>query len=105
MKHDHNLYHKAAVERGKQFLVTYHKPTLEVIHLIDKQRKAQVEENRERLRPIIKTVLLCGRQNIPLRGHIDDGKLYSNEEETNIVGNGGKLQVFVTLQSRLEPKN
>lgn len=29
----------------------------------------QVAENREKLYPIFKTVLLCGRQNFALRGH------------------------------------
>lgn len=102
VKHDNNLYHKAAVERGKQFLVTYHKPALEVINQIDKQRQAQVEENRERLRPIIKTIMLCGRQNIPLRGHRDDGKLYSKEEEPNIVSNEGNCY---SSEWRLETKS
>jgi hypothetical protein len=34
-------------------------------------------ENRERLIPIIDCVILCGRQEIALRGHKDYGKIDS----------------------------
>jgi len=36
----------------------------------------QVSKNREKLSSIVKTILLCGRQNIPLRGHRDDSSDY-----------------------------
>lgn len=85
-RHDHNQYHKAAVERGKQFLVTFHKPSLEVVNLVNTQRQAQVVENRERLWPIVKTIVLCGRQNIPLRGHRDDGFL-----NIDVIGEGKSI--------------
>lgn len=47
----------------------------------------QVERNREKLKPIVEAVILCGRQNIPLRGHRDDSK-YWEENRTN----SGNLQ-------------
>ena len=46
----------------------------------------QVTENRERLKPILESIIFLGRQNIPLRGHRDDDSLnldnmpLSNEE-------------------------
>jgi len=36
---------------------------------------AQVQEIQYRLRPIIEDIFLFGRQNIPLRGHRDNGYL------------------------------
>jgi len=39
-------------------------------------RKQQILDNRERLVPIIKTIIFHGRQNFALRGHRDDGDLY-----------------------------
>ena len=41
---------------------------------LDGIRKKQVQVNRAKLRPIVDAVILCGRQNIPLRGHRDDSK-------------------------------
>jgi len=35
----------------------------------------QVEENRKRLRPIIECILLCGREELALRGHKDFGSI------------------------------
>ncbi|KAL4154140.1 hypothetical protein QTP88_001973 [Uroleucon formosanum] len=48
-----------------------------------KQRIAQVKENRDRLRSIVSTIILCGRQNIPLRGHRDDGNTSLNSVKNN----------------------
>lgn len=38
-------------------------------------RLAQVQQNRKRLVPIIDCILLCGREEIPLRGHRDSGEI------------------------------
>ena len=51
-------------------------PGSAVINQLDDFRKQQVLENRKRLVPIIKTILICGRLGIALRGHRDDGLLY-----------------------------
>lgn len=79
--HEKNPHHKSAVLVGKQFLLSYRQPSLEVNNLINTQRRTQVEENKQRLLPIVKTIIFCGRQNIPLRGHRDDGSLSLSEEQ------------------------
>ncbi|XP_072380768.1 52 kDa repressor of the inhibitor of the protein kinase-like [Diabrotica undecimpunctata] len=53
-----------------------------------------IRENRHRLVPIIKTIILHGKQNIPLRGHRDDGSLIENENDReSIVSNEGNLRL------------
>lgn len=48
-------------------------------------RLAQIEENRKRIKPIIDCIILCGREDLALRGHKDfgsiniDGKLKLNK--------------------------
>ena len=71
--HEKNQYHKKAVEAGKNFLLSFHNPTIEIRNQISSQRANQVKENRDRLTPIIKTIILCGQQNIALRSHRDSG--------------------------------
>ncbi|KAK4882729.1 hypothetical protein RN001_006048 [Aquatica leii] len=44
-----------------------------VVASINAADKKAIEENRRKLIPIIKTIILYGAQNIPLRGHRDDG--------------------------------
>jgi hypothetical protein len=73
--HSRNKYHLEAVESGKSFLKSYHNPSQNVVNQVSAQRLKQVTENRQRLRPIVETVIFLARQNIPLRGHRDDGAI------------------------------
>ena len=73
-------YHTSAVQAGKNFQQTYHRPQLEVQNQVSSQRR-QVEENRCRLRPIVDTVIFCRRQNLPLRGRRDYGALSLRDTE------------------------
>lgn len=52
-----------------------------------------VELNRQKLRSIIKTVVLCGKQNIALRGHRDDS---SHIGEAS--GNPGNFQALLNFR-------
>ena len=45
---------------------------MELIHThmrLDQARTKEVEQNRNRLHPMVDTILTCARQNIALRGH------------------------------------
>lgn len=81
--HERSLYHKNCIEMGKDFLKTYKSPNKEIINQVCSQRLRQVTENRERLKPIIKTIILLGRQNIPFRGHRDDGPINLDTSAAN----------------------
>ena len=41
---------------------------------LDNAVAKQIELNRQKLVPIVGTVILCGRQNVSLRAHRDDSK-------------------------------
>lgn len=93
IQHEKNQYHIDAVDAGKKFLSSYHNPAIDIANKINSQRMAQIEENKKRLIPIIKTILLCGRQNIPLRGHRDDKNIegegvLNTDTEHSIVNDG-----------------
>ena len=47
----------------------------DIFETLDSGRKAQAVQNRAKLNPIVKTVIFCGRQVIPLRGHTETGIL------------------------------
>lgn len=57
-------------------------------------RKKTVLENRERLKPIVESIIFLGRQNIPLRGNFDSGKLF-NEEDSNLQSQSLQLLIKV----------
>ena len=52
-----------------------------------------VELDRQKLRSIIKTVVLCGKQNMALRGHRDDS---SHLDESS--GNSGNFQALLNFR-------
>lgn len=74
-EHQKKKYHLDAMEDGQNFKLIYENRKSDVISEIDKGRKIQQLENRQKLIPIIRTVLLCGRQGLALRGHRDQGSL------------------------------
>ena len=78
-QHEQTQYHKTAVVRASQFCSNYKKGE-SIITCLDSGLRQQVEENRNRLKPIVKTVILCGRQNFALRGHRDDGLVLTSRD-------------------------
>ena len=49
------------------------------IHLqLNSFASEKIRENREKLNLIVETIILCGRQNITLRGHCDDASYYDD---------------------------
>ena len=95
INHSNTQYHKDAVTSGKLFLRTYHNPELVVQNLVNVAGKIQEEEKRQKLLSIAKTVILCGRQNMPLRGHRDDGPI---ELETDPHCNEGNFRALLRFR-------
>jgi len=99
--HNNNKYHLNGVKAGKEFLKTYSCPQKQVMNQISTQRLEQVKENRERLRPIIETLIFCGQQNIAIRGHRDDGKLIDiDNSESSPTSNEGNFRELLRLRIR-----
>lgn len=59
--------------------------------------KKTISENREKLAPIVNTVLFCSREGLPLRGHRDYGPLSIDKIESE---NAGKFRAL--LRFRIE---
>lgn len=50
---------------------------------LDEIRAAQIAENRQKIKSIVKTIIFCGRQNVPLRGHRDSALDLERDETAN----------------------
>jgi hypothetical protein len=61
-------------------------------------RKQQILDNRERLVPIIKTIIFHGRKNFALRGHRDEGDLYKINESDSLVVNEGNFRALLRFR-------
>lgn len=95
-KHRANKYHRDAEIDGNAFLKAYKNPEHSIINIISEERKKQIMSNRARLVPIIKTIMFHGRQNIPLRGHRDDGSLLEDSED--LLHNDGNFRASLRFR-------
>jgi hypothetical protein len=102
--HSNNHYHKAAVQFGQNFLRTYKNPEKEITNQVFSHRLQLIEENRKKLVPIVESVIFLGRQNVPLRGHRDDGQFSFKETKDN-EGNFRELLKFRVKSGDTDLKN
>jgi len=91
-------FHKAAVGCAEDFLRVQEGKMLSFTQQLSDICRNTVELNRQKLRSITKTVVLCGKQNIALQGHHDDSS-HINE----VSGNPGNFQAL--LNFRVEAGN
>lgn len=100
--HAEKGYHVAAMSSGKEFLQRITAPEKSVENQVSAHRLALVNANRKKLEPIIKSIIFLGRQNIPLRGHRDDGTLMHDTEirTSSTVVNEGNFREL--LRFRME---
>lgn len=93
--HLENRYHRWSQERADQFLRVAQTPGSSVVDQLDDVHKQQVMENRQRLVPILKTIILCGRLGIALRGHRDDGVI---DPQSAIRGQEGNFRALLAFR-------
>lgn len=72
-KYSNTKYHKRNAVLYHNFCMIHEDKTNNVVASLSVAEKQTIQKNRLKLIPIIKTVILCGVQNIPLRGHRDLG--------------------------------
>ena len=83
--------HKASVVMAEEFKKSVENKSVPIHHMLDQAAARSIEENRAKVKSILKTVILCGKQNLPLRGHHDDS---SHLDGDNNPGNFQKLLEF-----------
>ncbi|KAF0706982.1 52 kDa repressor of the inhibitor of the protein kinase-like isoform X1, partial [Aphis craccivora] len=74
--HSQRSYHQSSILDSDNFLNIYSHKKLSIIDRLDSERTKQIKSNRSRLVPIIECIILCGRQELALRGHNDSGSIY-----------------------------
>ena len=68
--------------------------------MIDTNVKKEIEKNRKLLRPIVDTVIFCGRLGLPLRGHRDDSKYQPEVGQYSTTGNVGDFVESLNFRVR-----
>lgn len=75
-------YHIECLLIAEDFKHRYQNPDKDIINIMNTERINQINENRNRLKPIIETIIFLGRQNIPLRGHHDSGDFFQKVNDS-----------------------
>ena len=81
--HQNCHYRKLCAAMFGNFVQTDADKSRDVQNALNNGRQKAVEENRNRLSHIIRTIEFCGRQEIPLRGHRDACAFSPNETDCN----------------------
>lgn len=92
--HSKTLYHQQALERANDFLISYKNPEKSIENQVDTYRMKRAKRNRKKLSFSLQNVIFLGRQNIPFRGHRDDGSVFSKEPRLSNKGNFKELMKF-----------
>ena len=94
-------YYAFSQEKAERFIQCMSDSSEDVAYQQSEQHRKAALENRERLVPIVETILLCGRLGIALLGHRDDGELHFNSATVGMEGNFRPRSAF-TLDCRAE---
>lgn len=65
--HSSSAWHKDSTIRAKNFIDVLSNKKLDIWSQIDEGKKINVTENRNKILPIIKTIVFCGTHDMPLR--------------------------------------
>ncbi|XP_060855231.1 zinc finger MYM-type protein 1-like [Metopolophium dirhodum] len=86
-KHSLLEYHKTAALKADSFLSVFSKKQKSIVDALDDDRSKQIINNRKRLLPIVECIILCGKQEIALRGHRDFGPIDFTSASAKNEGN------------------
>lgn len=92
-RHGNNEYHLLSAEKSSTFIDNY-SSSKSVKTILNKKSMAIINKNKKRLVPIVKSIIFCGHNNLPLRGHRDDGQLEINSAITGDQGVFRSLLAF-----------
>ena len=88
-RHQKMQCHQLALEAGITIIRSFQKPKETLPYRISTQNQEMFEKDMNALRAIISTIILCGKQNIPLTGHRDDS--------TGTASNKGNFHAILML--------
>ena len=95
-KHADKGYHRDAVVKSDEFVrvMTHQQP--DIRSQLNQAMADKIASNRQKLSSIFKTIELCGRQNISLRGHRDNAT--DIEKDPSLFENHGNFRALLKFR-------
>jgi hypothetical protein len=97
-------FHQNSTIALDNFIRTYKDPSLSILSLLDKDRMEKINRNKAILASIIKIIITCSRQNIPLRGHRDE-TIEDIRETVNVIDSHCGSNFIAFLKQRIDSGN
>lgn len=99
INHGNSDYHKNNMLKSVNFTGVMEGKSGDIISAVNTAVMDKIRKNKQKLVPIIKTILLCATQNIPLRGHRDDGIIKINPiDRDHNRGNEGNFRALLKFR-------
>ena len=95
-KHAATTHHKLAIVRADDFKKVMENQQLAIQQRINQAMADRVPADRQKLASILKVIVLCGRQNIALRGHRDN--ITNLESDTLTTENHGNFWALLNFR-------
>lgn len=92
-------YHQTSVIRMSEFMSRYKHPTTAVNVMMDTAAKQMMEKNKKVIESLLKIIIMCGKQSLPLRGHRDDGVSF---EQGSVPSNQGNFIELVHFRAETD---
>ncbi|KAI6656070.1 hypothetical protein LOD99_11349 [Oopsacas minuta] len=88
-------YHRCSIVKAKEFLKRSKDRSMRIENILNSNRVQQIKDNHDRLKPIIKSILFCGRNGLALRVHRDNGDLTLDQP----TDNDGNLRALLQFRA------
>ncbi|KAH7980267.1 hypothetical protein HPB49_014349 [Dermacentor silvarum] len=96
--HEANKYYKEAMQAGKEFLACVCTPGKVLVNQICIKHLRKVNDSRNHLFQIIKSIIFLGHQNMPFCGHRDDETLLERSNEASLTLNDGNFREILRFR-------
>ena len=87
--------HKKSQILHTRFLDEYSGKKVPINKVFESTHKENIKKAKEAITPIADTLKLCGRQNIPLRGHKDSTKNYPEVGKSGLTNSGNFMELLM----------
>ena len=82
-EHAKNGYHLNAMAMMTEFLARYESPSQAVDAVLSSQVRQTMVTNQKVIESLLRVIILCGKQELALRGHRDDRIDWQSDEKSN----------------------
>ena len=86
--------HQHCMSAFNEFLQEYYRKSFPINKQLHKNYQASVQKKKNALAPIVDTIKLCSRQNLPLRDHRDSVKERSKVGTSGLNNSGDFVELL-----------